>query len=191
MTTYICLFGGPGSGKSTTASGLFHQMKTSGYSVELVSEFAKEVVYDGNSDLLTNQLYVFSEQFHRQFRLLNKVDWVITDSPLLLSSIYFQLYIDHSKFNQFPHQYKQSTCDYFDDSHFVFDNINVIIKRNKPFAQYGRIQTENESKEIDELILNKFKDLAYSPHIHTDSQSAVNDIYQYIKKEENVRRSIV
>ena len=41
----INLFAGPGTGKSTTAAGLFYKMKSKGYMVELVTEFAKDLVY--------------------------------------------------------------------------------------------------------------------------------------------------
>ncbi len=43
----INLWAGPGAGKSTTAAGLFNLMKIRGYNVELVTEFAKEMVYEG------------------------------------------------------------------------------------------------------------------------------------------------
>ena len=42
----INLFGGPGCGKSTTAADLFARMKLRGLSVELVTEYAKDVVWD-------------------------------------------------------------------------------------------------------------------------------------------------
>ena len=36
--TVINFYGGPGSGKSTAAAGLFYKMKLGGYSVELTDE---------------------------------------------------------------------------------------------------------------------------------------------------------
>ena len=36
----INLYGGPGTGKSTTAAALFALIKREGYNVELVTEFA-------------------------------------------------------------------------------------------------------------------------------------------------------
>lgn len=41
----INIFGGPGVGKSTISSGLFYQMKTRGYKVEFISEYAKDLTY--------------------------------------------------------------------------------------------------------------------------------------------------
>ena len=34
---------------------------------------------------LSNQLYIFAKQSHAQVRLLNKVDYAISDSPLILN----------------------------------------------------------------------------------------------------------
>ena len=44
-TIVINLIGSPGTGKSTLASELFSKMKWQGYDVELVSEYAKELVW--------------------------------------------------------------------------------------------------------------------------------------------------
>lgn len=40
----IDLIGGPGSGKSTTAAGLFYKLKKLGYNCEMSLEFAKDKV---------------------------------------------------------------------------------------------------------------------------------------------------
>lgn len=56
----INIFGGPGVGKSTVAAGLFYRLKCLHYSVELVEEFAKYLVYQGMVDVLRrDQLRVF------------------------------------------------------------------------------------------------------------------------------------
>ena len=88
MTTYINLFGGPGSGKSTLAAGIFSEMKRQGKSVELVTEFAKDLVWENRQDTLAVQPYVSMKQFRNLFRLKGKVDYVVTDSPLLKDSVY-------------------------------------------------------------------------------------------------------
>ena len=42
----VNLFAGPGSGKSTTASGLFHLLKLDNKKTELVTEYAKDAIYE-------------------------------------------------------------------------------------------------------------------------------------------------
>jgi len=77
----INLFGGPGSGKSTTAAGLFQKMKLKHMSVELISEYAKKLVYSNRlENMLDQQEYIFAKQNNMLHMLRDKVDFVITDS---------------------------------------------------------------------------------------------------------------
>ena len=70
----INLFGGPGAGKSTTAAGLFFFMKSDSSfdkSVELVTEFAKDLTYAERFKELQgdNQLYITSKQHSKLHRI--------------------------------------------------------------------------------------------------------------------------
>ncbi len=109
MTKVIALCGGPGVGKSTVATGLFSELKQRKISCEYVSEYAKEITWEGTQKLLENQMHVFAEQFRRQFRLLNKVDYIVTDSPLIFSSIYFDFYYKSLKEQVFSQEYEELT----------------------------------------------------------------------------------
>ena len=91
-TKVINFYGGPGSGKSTKAAGLYYKMNMAGFSVELNNEFAKECVWEDNVPMLKDQLYMLAHQHRKILRLVGKVDYVITDSPVLLSGIYRELY---------------------------------------------------------------------------------------------------
>ena len=88
----INFFGGPNSGKSTQAAGLFYKMKLEGYSVEHVNEYAKMCVWENRMEMLEDQLYVMAKQNRRVKRLEGKVGYAVTDSPILLSSIYRTAY---------------------------------------------------------------------------------------------------
>jgi ABC-type dipeptide/oligopeptide/nickel transport system ATPase component len=140
-TLVINLIGGPGCGKSTTAAGIFYELKKNGVDCEMSLEFAKDKVWENSLQTLDDQIYVFGKQFHKLWRLNGKVDVVITDSPLLLSSYY-----------------NKEESNYFDD--FVveqynrFDNLLFFIERTEQYQENGRIQTEEESKEIDYVLKN-------------------------------------
>lgn len=138
----INLFGGPGSGKSTTAAGLFHLMKLNEMNVELVTEYAKDLTWEERFGTLANdQLYVFAKQQKRLQVLKNKVNYVVTDSPLILSLIYRQ-------WNYLPMNFEPLVFEVWDG----FINKNYFIKRTKKYVPIGRTQSEDEAKSVDEQV---------------------------------------
>lgn len=142
-TTVINLIGSPGTGKSTIASELFAKMKWLGYDVELVSEYAKELVWEQRHETFKNELYIFAKQQHRLFRLQGKVKYIITDRPLLLSIFYNDKY--GSKSDNFRNMVLEEINK--------FENIDIFLNRTKPYVSKGRNQTEEESKEFAKEML--------------------------------------
>ncbi|GGD03314.1 AAA family ATPase [Pyruvatibacter mobilis] len=140
MTTVINLFGGPGVGKSTLAAAIFHRLKVAGKSVEMVTEVAKEMVWEERKRALLNQVYVTGLQFHRLWSLVGRVDLVVTDSPLLLGSVYA------------PHDIPPSFHKLVEDLHGTFRNENFILQRRVPYDPEGRVQDEGETAEIDRKV---------------------------------------
>ena len=137
-TIVINLIGAPGTGKSTIAAELFAKMKWAGYDFELVSEYAKELVWEQRDETFKNELYLFAKQQHRMFRLNGKVKYIITDRPLILSVFYNKKYGDNSKV------FKDLVLQEIDK----FENINIFLNRTKSYVQKGRNQTEEESIEF-------------------------------------------
>lgn len=139
MTLVINLFGGPGTGKSSTAASIFSLLKAENINCEMALEFAKDKVWEGSAHILDNQLYVFGKQYHRIKRLEDKVDVIITDSPILLSLIY---------------GFKESVAfhNLVREKHYEFDSINYFLKREKAYNPAGRVQTEDKAKLLDLAI---------------------------------------
>jgi GTPase SAR1 family protein len=139
----INLFGRPGVGKSTVASGLFNIMKQKGFNVELVTEFAKDLVWDESSKVLKDQLLVTATQNHRQFRLIGKVDYVITDSPILQGCIY-----NNNKNSLISNEFIKKLFD-------SYENVNFLLNRKiTSYSKIGRQQNKKEVLKIErELIL--------------------------------------
>ena len=137
----INLYGGPGTGKSTTAAHLFALMKHKGMSCELVTEFAKDLTWEDRQTCLSNQVYVLGEQHRRLERVKNKVDYVITDSPLLLSCVYA------------TGPLAREICSLSKRMHYLNHTFDVFLERVKPYDPVGRNQSEKQAKEIDQLTL--------------------------------------
>ena len=65
----INLFGVPGAGKSTGAAYVFSQLKMKGINAELITEFAKDKVWENNEEVFKNQAYLFGKQSYKMSRL--------------------------------------------------------------------------------------------------------------------------
>lgn len=166
----INLFAGPGAGKSTIAAGLFYELKLSQISCELVREFAKELTWLGQHNILQYQDYITAEQNFRQEYLMNSVDWIITDSPLLISLMYLPTdYAGKSSFVEFVLQQ-------FDKN----ENINIFLERVKVYDPAGRNQTEKEAKEIDQRTKKLLDNYMYKYHTVQADRDAVKKILSLI-----------
>ena len=144
----INLFGGPGVGKSTIASGLFYYMKTSNYNVELINEYAKELVYEHRHNILRrDQLYLFTKQHRKMFRLVGKTNYIITDSPLLLQPIYLRKTVDTIYDKKLLEELIISTSN-------KYPNINILLSRNEELEYKfdGRVQDEKGAQDVDQEI---------------------------------------
>ena len=137
----VNLFGAPGAGKSTGAAYIFSQLKMRGVNAELVTEFAKDKVWEESKAVFNNQAYIFGKQYFRISRCADKVDVVITDSPLLLSLVYNNDPVLGEEFNEVVRKVMNS-----------YDCRNFYLVRTKDYNPVGRFQTESESDAIADEI---------------------------------------
>lgn len=145
----INLFGGPGTGKSTTAAEVFAQLKKDCVKVELLQEYAKDLTYSNEITRLKDQVHILGEQHHRMVRLQGSVDYVVHDSPFIMGCTY----VDKADI-RFP---IQEFTDFSIKLHNTYKNLNIFLKRNvemRPYQEYGRSQTLAEARAKDEEILN-------------------------------------
>jgi len=138
-TICVNLFAGAGAGKSTCATGVFTLLKHHNINAEYVSEYAKDLVWEERLHIQRNDLDIFTEQAKRQFRLNGKVDVMITDSPILLSSVY-QEKLDELFHAMVMREFKK------------YNNLNFYIKRIKPYMKIGRQESFNGAKIIDNKV---------------------------------------
>lgn len=145
----INLFAGPCAGKSVTRASLFSLMKKKGIECEEATEYAKDVTWEGNLAKLSDQLYILAKQNRKLERLKGKVDWVISDSPLLLSLHYTPLHY-------FPKTFQSMVLELWDS----YDNYNFFVNRTGEYNPNGRNQTKEEALNIDgqikAMLANKY-----------------------------------
>lgn len=150
MTIVVNLVGGPCSGKSTTAAGLFHAMKLQTHQkVEIVTEVIKDFVYDNNTEAMADQVLITAVQNHRLRRLVDKVDFIVSDASLLNAVVYNEFYNDEANLSSSLSRklYNQ------------YDNMVFLLPRKPEYDQYGRTQSEDEAKFIDELFVKNLDEL--------------------------------
>lgn len=147
MTKVINFFGSAGAGKSTQALGLTYNLKMRGLKVEYISEYAKELVFSNCTHiLLSEQLHVYSEQiFKMRIRSNLDLDYLVTDSPTLLSLYYGEKYKANSK----------ELSALILSEYNTYSNINFFLNRNAAFDPVGRLQNELES-DNDSIELKQF-----------------------------------
>jgi len=178
----INLFGGPSSGKSTTAAYVFSKLKTLGISCEYINEYAKDCVYEGRETIVKNdQLYILAKQNHKlkMLELSKQARCVVVDSPLLLSNIYGRLH------NSITDNFENFTIELFNSYH----NINFFMKRkNGYFEAEGRFQKNiDEAIKIDNQIYNYLieKNISFEYINGIDDFPFDNIINELIVEKEN------
>lgn len=175
-TLIVNLYGGPGSGKSSGAAYIFSKLKMAGIDAEYVTEFAKDKVWENNTEAFKCQFYISGKQAFRISRCYGKVDVIITDSPIVLGKIYADL-IGRPQLglacleeaNQYP----------------AGSTLEIFLNRVKPYNTNGRNQTEEEAKKIDEtvkkLLLERAESKQYSVMEYDGDQEGYDRIYLFIK----------
>ena len=175
-TVIINILGGPGVGKTTIASDLFVQLKRKGLDVEIVSEFAKELVWEKRNEAFDDRLYMHAEQNHRLKMMNGNLDYIITDSPLILTSIYNHFYLD----KKHPKKYNDMIDEVTKQTFASYNNKVFLIKREKGYDTNGRRESEKEAKAIDSRINKYLKDNKIKYIEISDRNNAVNEIIRYL-----------
>ena len=151
MTVLINLFGSSSAGKSSLMADLFYAIKLKGKTVEMCPEIIKQWAWDGIKPNKYDQYFLMGQEIKQQSRLLGKVDYAISDSPVMQNSFY-------NDYLNFRDNLYYPTKDYLEmietDGHQI---VNFFLFRNKPFETQGRYQTAEESDRIAECLVEYLK----------------------------------
>lgn len=184
MTKVINLFGGSGIGKSTTAAHLFAEMKYRGFHCELVREYVKTWAWQNKHVGPFDQMYLLGKQSKYESILYGKVDYIITDSPLLLCPIY-ELY--HSG----KELVAPAALNFIEDAKTKgVEHINFVLTRNKLFDPRGRYDTAEQAMQVDNAVTKFLQEhnIPYNTVVSSDRQRVdeiLNILINHTLKEES------
>lgn len=170
-TKVINLYGGPGTGKSTTAAALFAELKFRGINCEYVQEYAKDKAWEfgtnhlGVPKVFQAQEYIFGKQHFRLRRCAQDVDVIVTDCPLFLGLVYMP--------DDFPIPSLRLAIR---EAYDMYENLDVFLVRNKPYNPKGRFQTEDKAKELDGDVRQVLDDQGVPYNIIDSGRGAVDNI---------------
>lgn len=173
----VNLFGEPSAGKSTAAMDITAKLKRKGVNAEYVSEFAKDKVYEQNSEVFKHQEYIFGKQSFKMGRVRDKVQVIVTDSPLLLCTIY-------NNDNTLKDNFDNTVLSVFNS----YNNKNYLLIRKHQFENGGRLHNEKQSLIVRDTIIDTLKELNIDYKLSTsnesDCENIVNEIIKEIKENE-------
>ena len=115
-------------------------------------EFPKALAWDNNQSAIQDQLYVLANQHRGIVKSYGKVDYIVLDSPIILSLVYRNMYEGTS----YPSTLYSS--DHFDklvlDIHNQYDSLNILLERSDDGIHNNdeRYQSLDESKKLDNKI---------------------------------------
>lgn len=166
----INLWAGSGCGKSTVASGLFHTLKCKNLNVELVREYIKQWAYEGRKPIAFQQVYIFGKQLHAEDSVLQHVDHLVTDSPLLMQVFYARRY----NFECWPSLLEIGRA--FDAK---YPSCNILLDRvGITFQQKGRYEDEEGARKVDVELEDYMKEFSvpYTKIPCTEMDTILNSI---------------
>lgn len=162
-TIVVNFYGGPGSGKTTAAMELTVELKKLGIDVEYVPEYAKELVRRCKYDKLQDQCAVTHEQLERIHCLLGSCDVIVTDSPILLGTVY-------AEGKNVPTNFEEEL--YLEYS--SMKNIDIFVMRSGKYDPRGRMETELQARKIDRDIIELLTTFGMPLSYHKSSEPISN-----------------
>jgi hypothetical protein len=174
MSKIINLFAGPGTGKTSIAAGVLYELKKRHISCDAPYEFPKVLAWDDNKSAIKDQLYVLANQHRGIVQSFGKVEYIVMDSPILLSLIYKNYYNG----TEYP---SSLYTELFDKMvlgiHSQYENLNIVLKRGMGvFNKTERYQDLGQSIELDYMIVTTL-DKNEIPYIELEvDENTVNRI---------------
>lgn len=147
-TIVVEFYGGPSSGKSEAMARLFSLLKQRHISVEMAPEYAKKWAYEGRQIDGLDEFYVFGKQVGAEAALLGKVAVVVTDRPVLMSSVYTDLYGS----DKIRSGVDAAVMAYMNETKLRgHRRVAVLVPRRHTYDHSGRFEDLDQAVVVDEV----------------------------------------
>lgn len=168
----VCIFGGPGSGKSVLCTWIFAELKIAGYNIQYVDEYVKKWAYEGKPIGSFDQVYLFAKQMYKEDSYLrNGSELIISDSPILMIGAYATRNSD-----PFTEEII-SLASKFND---IYPSVNIFLDRDGiPYKREGRYENIDQAVFTDNIIRNTLE--KHLPDFQTFKTKDRHQILDYIK----------
>lgn len=176
MTKIINLFGGPGCGKSTLQSDIYSFMKKEGLKVEMVREVAKKWAWKKDKITPVDQLNIIGQQIQDESELYGKVDYIVTDSPILLGAFYMW----HNFGEEFMTDMVKNYMNFAENNGVEFKNF-LLERQGIPYQQDGRYENKYQIESLDhELSAYLYENYIEYDIISCNPEDRINLIWSKI-----------
>ncbi len=180
-TTIINLYGGPGTGKSTSAALLYALAKTRGINAELVREYVKDWAWDSRKISTYDQFYFMGKQIRRESMLFGKVRLIVTDSPVLQGVYYAETYLPL----MMAHGVAAASLAYYAQCRADQNrHVHVFLNRSKPYSPDGRFQSEEDARKIDKGVEKLFSKYHFTARKCETTESDLSKLLDDVLKED-------
>ena len=147
-TIVVEFYGGPSSGKSEAMARLFSLLKQRHIAVEMAPEYAKKWADEGRQIDGLDEFYIFGKQVGAEAALLGKVAVVVTDRPVLMSSVYTDLYGS----GKIRSGVDAAVMAYMGETRLRgHRRIAVLVPRRHAYDHSGRFENLDQAVLVDEM----------------------------------------
>lgn len=182
----ICLFGGPGIGKSTLAYRLTAALKEMHMSVAFVDEWIKAWAYEKRIPRGWDQFHVFGQQLYKEAHVLQHgVNHIVTDSPILMQCAYMKR--DNAKYAD---ECLATALKFEED----YPSLNIrLLRGGFGYESQGRYESFDQAVAVDQMIKTVMDDNLrdYLEYRAVDHEALLKDLIPRITCCHTVNRNPV
>lgn len=176
MTKILTLYGGPSTGKSTSSAFIFGWLKMHGHSAELAREYVKKWAWEGRKISGLHEFYFVGKQINEESQYLGKVDYVISDKPLIMDILYARRYATPTIAAGIEASVRSYYAAVKEAGH---EHLHVVLRRSKPYDARGRYEDEATARQMDGEVRTLLCELSIA---YEELDTDIASVFEYAEK---------